>query len=254
VSWVLTAHHVPVYAYLPAVFRGVNHSLAVGVLGGLLYMGVEPIVRRRWPQSLISWTRVLGGRVRDPLVGSHVLVGTACGIGLAMWLTLKMTLLLRQGHVTVLDWRMLQGPGWIVMGVMWNLVWFALTKALAVLALLLLARVVFRRDWIAIVVVVLMANLFSILDGPHPPTQFAFEVPAAALSVWLLLRLGLLPVVVAFFVNELVIYCPFTMDFAAWYSAPTLAVLAMVAGLAVWSFSVALAGRALFEDEVVQPA
>ena len=45
-------------------------------------------------------------------------------IGLALWLTLKMTVLLRQGYVTALDWRMLHGPGWIVMSVMWNLVWF----------------------------------------------------------------------------------------------------------------------------------
>jgi hypothetical protein len=253
-SCVLTAHHVPVYAYLSAVYRGVSYSLAVGLLGGLLYMGVEPFVRRRWPRSLISWTRVLAGRVRDPLVGGHVLVGTACGIGLALWLTLKMTVLLRQGYVTPLDWRMLHGPGWIVMVVMWNVVWFAVTKALAVLALFLLARVIFRREWVAIIVVVLTANLFTILAHSNPPTQVAFEVPAAALSVWLLLRLGLLPMVVAFFVNELVIYCPMTMNFSAWYSGPTLAVLTAVIGLAIWSFSVALAGRPLFEDEVVQPA
>jgi predicted Ser/Thr protein kinase len=250
-SWVLTAHHVPVNQYFPAVFRGINGALAVGVLGGLLYMAVEPFVRRRWPQSLISWTRVLSGRIRDPLVGGHVLVGAACGIGLALWLTLKMTVLLRQGYVTALDWRMLHGPGWIVMSVMWNLVWFAVTKALAVLVLFLLARVAFRRDWLAIVVVALMASLVTILDRSNLPIEMAFEVPAAAVSVWLLIRLGLLPMVVAFFVNELVIFCPLTVDFSAWYSGPTLAVLATVGGLAVWSFSVARAGRPLFEDELV---
>ena len=36
-------------------------------------------MRRRWPQTLISWTRVLAGRLRDPLVGRDVLVGAACG-------------------------------------------------------------------------------------------------------------------------------------------------------------------------------
>ena len=90
-----------------------------------------------------------------------------------------------------------------------------------------------------------------IVCKPTPPTQAAFEVPAAALSGWLLVRLGLLPMVVAFFVNELVIYCPMTMNFSEWYSGPTLAVLTMVIGLAVWSFSVTLAGRPLFEDELV---
>ena len=34
----------------------------------LYYLALEPYVRRLWPQALISWSRVLAGRVRDPLV------------------------------------------------------------------------------------------------------------------------------------------------------------------------------------------
>jgi hypothetical protein len=45
-----------------------------------------------------------------------------------------------------------------------------------------------------------------------------------------------------------------TINFSAWYSRPTLAVLVMVVGLTAWSFSVALAGRPLFEDETAQTA
>ena len=61
-------------------------------------------------------------------------------LGLALWLTLKLTVLLRQGYVTELDFRMLHGPGWMVMAVVWNLVWFAVTKALGIIVLFLLAR------------------------------------------------------------------------------------------------------------------
>ena len=41
----------------------------------LFYLGIEPAVRRRWPQLLVGWTRLLDGRWRDPLVGRAVLSG-----------------------------------------------------------------------------------------------------------------------------------------------------------------------------------
>ena len=41
----------------------------------LLYMALEPYARRRWPQMLISWKRLLAGRLQDPLVGRDILIG-----------------------------------------------------------------------------------------------------------------------------------------------------------------------------------
>ncbi len=32
----------------------------------LLYMALEPYVRRHWPQAIISWSRLMTGRLRDP--------------------------------------------------------------------------------------------------------------------------------------------------------------------------------------------
>ncbi len=42
----------------------------------LAYVGVEPFMRRRWPDLLIAWTRLLDGRWRDPMVGRSLLSGT----------------------------------------------------------------------------------------------------------------------------------------------------------------------------------
>ena len=33
---------------------------------------------------MIAWSRLLGGGVRDPLVGGHLLIGVAFGVGLAV--------------------------------------------------------------------------------------------------------------------------------------------------------------------------
>jgi fructuronate reductase len=35
----------------------------------MLYVALEPFVRRMWPDALISWSRAIMGRLRDPLVG-----------------------------------------------------------------------------------------------------------------------------------------------------------------------------------------
>jgi len=41
-------------------------------------------VRRTWPEMLVGWTRVVSGRLRDPIVGHDMLIGVTCGAGLAL--------------------------------------------------------------------------------------------------------------------------------------------------------------------------
>ena len=69
-----------------SIARGV-FSIEVVVRAGALqvfcscayYLAAEPLVRRWWPELLISWTKLLYGRWRDPSVGWHLLVGTVLG-------------------------------------------------------------------------------------------------------------------------------------------------------------------------------
>ena len=39
------------------------------------YLAVEPHFRRHWPTQLVTWSRLLEGKVGDPMVSRHVLVG-----------------------------------------------------------------------------------------------------------------------------------------------------------------------------------
>ena len=153
IGWALTAHHVPTPNISPSVFRALGGALTIGVLGAVLYMAVEPFIRRRWPESLISWTRVLSGRIRDPLVGGHVAIGAAVGIGLTSGRLLKMSTAAEPGfrHATGLAnaQRARLGDERAVVG----LVWWSVVKAFAICVILLFARVLLRRDWLAIVAV-----------------------------------------------------------------------------------------------------
>src|SRR5262249_39383841 len=80
VSWVLVAHHVT-----DAAFRqGMGASLFGAAMLFALYLALEPQARRHWPQTLITWSRVMTGRYRDPLVGRDLLLGAAFGIGYSL--------------------------------------------------------------------------------------------------------------------------------------------------------------------------
>ena len=50
----------------------------------ILYIALEPYVRRRSPEQLISWARLVAGQPNDPLVGHHVFVGLVLGVAHAL--------------------------------------------------------------------------------------------------------------------------------------------------------------------------
>ena len=82
-SGMLRAHHVPIaVAELEWLLFTAGLALLWGGFVWLIYIGLEPHLRRVWPRALISWTRLLSGQVRDPLVGRDVLIGMFVGVTL----------------------------------------------------------------------------------------------------------------------------------------------------------------------------
>jgi hypothetical protein len=80
-SFLVYMHHVPILPEFGHILGAIAWGLLEATVVWVLYMALEPYLRRRWPQSLISWTRLLAGDVRDPLVAGHILAGTAIGAG-----------------------------------------------------------------------------------------------------------------------------------------------------------------------------
>jgi serine/threonine-protein kinase len=78
--FILALSALPWILRLPDVsFLSLFLSPYYAVLIWILYMAVEPFVRRRWPRDLVSWTRLLSGEWRDPLVARDMFVGFAFG-------------------------------------------------------------------------------------------------------------------------------------------------------------------------------
>jgi hypothetical protein len=94
----LAAHHVPSEHELRLITMAVAWGLLKSAAIWIVYLALEPFVRRFWPEILISWSRVLAGRFNDVRVGRDILIGIS--LGAVAFLTRQADMLL--GHAA---WR-----------------------------------------------------------------------------------------------------------------------------------------------------
>src|SRR6185503_14273232 len=81
---IVASHHVPAPSEGVRLVDAIGNGLFIAAASAVFYLALEPFIRRRWPQSLISWRRLLAGDVHDPLVAGHVLLATAFGVAVAI--------------------------------------------------------------------------------------------------------------------------------------------------------------------------
>jgi len=216
---------------------GVAFSTLFAVLHALLYLALEPQVRRRHPEWLASWTRLLDGRARDPLVGRDVLFGAFGGIVLALISASNMWFgpLLESG-----DYQAAAVGGWTALAVVLRGLGQAFLLAFVPVLVLVLLQNVTRRErlgWLLWLLVVTF--LFA------PATSVAGVainlVRAAAIGV-LLVRAGLLGMFVASAVYATWNAEYLTTNPGAWYGGVTVAVLLALLVFVLWGATAATRG------------
>ncbi|HMJ86805.1 MAG TPA: serine/threonine-protein kinase, partial [Vicinamibacterales bacterium] len=250
VLWpVLRAHHVPlVVDEWIFLLIATGWALVWTAFAWLIYISLEPYVRRWWPHTLISWARLLSGRVRDPLVGRDILAGLLAGIGMVALLIARVEFSRRLGViVSPLDQayslealRLVPYFGLIVyFGI------DVLNFSLAMLGTLLLIRVIVRNQRVSVVIWVLSVATLNLGVGAMP-WDLVFAVALAAFAVFVLLRFGLFSTAVMLFFTDLMTRLPITLSARAWYFPLSMLTMVLIGGLAVYGFVVALAGRSPF--------
>lgn len=251
-GWLLRAHHVASQGEQGLIGEALANAAFVLVEYWLIYLALEPWVRRYWPQALITWSRVLAGRWRDPLVGRDLLFGSLLGIVYLLFLTLFSFALMRSGLPNFSQSNPSQLNGFRaycalaadnLLGVVAGSLMFFLT--------FFLLRVLLRKQWAAAIVWVAgwaAVQMFRGNSGQFPENAYraALFILVFSVLVLILLRLGFFALVVSVFVLDSMSGSFVTTDFSAWYGASSLAVVIMIAALALWGFRLALASRPLF--------
>jgi serine/threonine-protein kinase len=231
-----------------------QNILAVQVLYGLVvwvfYVALEPYVRRLWPDTLIAWTRMLDGRLRDPLVGRHILAGALAGVLFSFnfnmpalagpWLGLPPPRPLG----TFIGLTGLPGAASNFFAVLQE----SLFLPIAFLLSILVFRVLLRRPSLAYAAVFVVVGLFSAAAQTPLPTAVTFFT-AAALVILVLTRLGLLAFLVGIVFSSWPAF-PLTTDPSSWYFPSSLITMLIFAAVAVYGFFVAIGGQAVFKDPV----
>ncbi|HEV2691170.1 MAG TPA: hypothetical protein VGV35_21585, partial [Bryobacteraceae bacterium] len=252
-SWALNAHHVPAFGEFVIILMGFSTCLLLTSLIWVLYVALEPFVRRRWPQTIISWTRLLAGRLRDPVVGGHVLVGILYGVLLSALVHLLGFLQTQStgvpNQLILLD-TLLSVPR--VASMLAGIPPSSLLNALGIFFVFFLLRTLLRREWLAALTFVLLLSAIStVLTQGSVLAALPIRLAQYSLMMFVMLRFGLLPFVVGQAMVNILLFFPITTDFSAWYAGSTIFALAFIVALGTWAFHTALGGRALFKTDLL---
>jgi hypothetical protein len=251
--WLCGASHVPTLHEVWSFWQGLAQSVEAAVNSWIYYVAMEPYVRRRWPQIMIAWSRLLGGGVRDALVGGHVLIGIATGIGLALWAFV--VALHREGSgvlstETGLDLYSLLDVRRMTFVLINKGLIDPIFLSLLFLLFFFLPRMVFRRMWLAAAAVIIIGTfvVYGSVGFDHLGLFDYVSIPLWwALMVFVLTRFGVLALAVAFSVSAALYDLPLTADLSTWYAGTTLFAIASVLALTAYALYTALAGRPLLK-------
>lgn len=247
-AWVIGTHHTSkINEEWPRFVIGLGAALVQSLQIWLVYVALEPYVRRRWPESLISWTRLLSGRVADPLVGRHVLIGLVAGIALVIagdvaesipgWLGQPpVSPTSGENHLRSL------GPSGEFLGELVLRPWRVLSESLLILFLLLLGLIVLRNRWLAYAALVVEFVALAVNREAVVLSSLSL-VLFVSVVVFLISRFGLLAYVAAMFALYTINDLPLTLEMSAWFAWRSAIVAMMLIGVGLWSFYTALAGQ-----------
>lgn len=245
-TWVVSAHFVPnPPEEYTGFIGGVGNALYVAGFMWILYLALEPYVRRLWPEMLISWMRVLSGNLRDSRVARDALIGAVGGVVMALVLNganaLPTWFSIPNVSPAFPSSLVLHGPAGMLAALGWHSSQ-AVQWARAVASFLLIARVLLRKDWLAAAVAGTCLGMVVL-----PADNFLVAIPAAmvcaAIVYFSLFRFGLLSVAVILFFYFVLRHWPLTLDFSQWFIWRSVFSMALLVAIAVAAFLAINSGR-----------
>ncbi len=220
----------------------------------LAYLALEPYVRRFSPEILMSWTRILGGRIRDPRVGRDILVGIAAGIVVVM---LRSAVILvpplfgvpppppRGMNGAALELllttrRAVSSLLLMPLAALFNAMFITLTFALA--------RMVVKRTWLAAGIA--SVALAFIIVGEAGTEQFAlnaaYAISASTVHLAVLVSFGMFAEIVTFLAYFILSQGNLTADLSKLYAPTGVWLMLLVAAGAAFGYYASRGDEPLF--------
>jgi serine/threonine-protein kinase len=261
VVWLLRAHHVPDQSEMTLFFTAFAWNLFMSAALWIVYIALEPYLRRLWPHIIVSWVRLLDGRFRDPLVGRDSLIGMMAGTLLVILFNVYSIGGQWAGFMTaspssMFDWGsqtgLLRGMRYSI-AMLFDVASFALFPLLIMVVLLLL-RLLLRRQGLAVAAFLILWFLGASPDllAGNPWLGCTLFALMATLVLTVLFRVGILALAATYFGLGVLLSFPMTFRLSSWYAMHMLIGLAAFAAAAGWSFYISLAGRPVFKESLLK--
>src|SRR5260370_30019714 len=150
------------------ISAAVADALWTGAQLWLAYIALEPVLRRLLPRTLITWTRVLAGRWKDPLVARDVLIGLLVGLGYDLVFAAGGVLEMGPGVVSTRTYLDTLLGFQRTTGIVLNRVSVGLAAALLFFLLFFVMRFILRKEWLAGISFVLFFIVGRGIGSPTP--------------------------------------------------------------------------------------
>lgn len=252
-SWLFGSDHALDPNEFNLFLSAIGECLYWSSIVGVMYLAVEPFVRQRWPHALISWNRVLEGRLKDPLVGRDVLIGAVFAAGLSLARTATLLTHFMSPELPEADLMAAIVRDSYSISFLLNLIFDSANIPLALFFLLAIFRIVTRSQWIAAGGLIVLINAFVNLGARTPNPEVSGILIGTLFSVlWLVAvtRFGLICGMSLWFADR--VFRAITMLAPdAWYAGRMYLLLAAVLALTVYSFKTSLGNQPLVSEKIL---
>ncbi|MDX2269129.1 MAG: serine/threonine-protein kinase [Bryobacter sp.] len=251
IAWTFGAMHLrPEVESFFLVFGTVGAWLSSGLITYILYLALEPALRARWPQAIVTWNRLVSGRWQDPQVDAHVLMGAALGVFLvSFFLGRNFYEYATESKISISPSVMLGGWG-VVIGQFAGVLSGALFTGLMLFFVIFGLKVLLKRDWLVVLVASLVLPLTEqqLTQSDTFLLDYASYVLVFAVIFVALMRFGLLTTVVGVFYINMLGRLPANNDFTVWFMPYTIVSLCVLMGLALAAFWRSLGDQSLLGE------
>jgi serine/threonine-protein kinase len=243
VQWLLGEHHIwSSDSEWNLVYLFLGRAIVQTFILWIMYVAVEPFVRRHWPQVLISWSRLISGDYRDPLIGRDMLIGAAAAIvylGLGQIQNFAPSWFSGKAALNVPNLNLFVTPGTFVATMLNRFGTVVLIFAFGFLVLNVFSRLLLKSDWAGVAIGAVLLTVSNSLAQ-----QNLWTAPVILLSYFVIffvvMRFGLVTLFAGSAVVVLLGGAFLTFQRSVWYSQYGFAAVAAVAVLTLYAFRTSL--------------
>jgi hypothetical protein len=241
IDWAGRVHGAPHGVMFDLFLNALSLWLFSAAVMWLMYVALEPILRSRWPQSIVSWSRMLTGRFFDPVVSADILLGIM--LGTAMWIV-SQTVMQASGPLDTTSLQGLYGARmWVAIlpGQILQAIRVGMFGLLGLFGL----RILLRKDWLAVPVAALLFATVeqSLLNTIDWQFRYAMYVIVYAALAYVVLRRGLVVTSSLIVSSNMMNLILIGTDLSPWYTSTGFATLGLLIGITALVFWKSLGPR-----------